>query len=204
MRNRLAGCAFVAVASTLALAWPSADDSVQAEPATVSAGRSGDVVPDDGCVLGPSPRDPASDSDRIRNQNLLDEATAPVDQDAPGFAEIRYDVGAGIAEIAWRGTRPEALTRLAGRHASGVTVCIVSVPYGQGDVISAMNRARAVDRSLPAPVTKYPAAGYDGIVAGFHAADFGRVNNDHVIAQYRESAGMPVEFTVASRSIKRR
>ncbi len=197
MIGRLVSVAAVVLAGALALA-SSGPDAAPA-PVAVNAEPSGVPVPDDGCLGDPSP--PASPADRIRNQDKLDEAVASVDENAPGFVEIRYDVVGAAAEIAWHGERPARLTRLAGRHASGVTVCIVSVRHSVAEIHTAMEVARAVDSYLPWPVMKGPADNYDGIVVGFLPAGFDRMNSDEILAQYRESAGMPVEFVVASGAV---
>lgn len=144
--------------------------------------------------------------DRIRRQELVDEALRPAEAASlggvPGFAALAI-AGHMAGRIWWKNPPPE-ITAMDGTTKAGVTLTVVRVAFSETDLITAMNRASSsLSKDLPQIVQARPNDAYEGIELGFLPEIYEQIDKQDVAERYEEIVDMPVALYETQGSTRR-
>jgi hypothetical protein len=145
---------------------------------------------------------PASEADGFslaKKQELLDRAAAHVDEQAPGFAQIRINVPELRLAVYWKGQPPASVRRLQQSPPPGVSVEVIACDFSRRDIQAAEARIQAAARSgtLPTPDSMAASADYDGLEVGFAATRPADATSEVSRAKFQGVAKMRVAFVEA-------
>lgn len=144
----------------------------------------------------PEPGDlPPGAIERIRSQELVDEAIRPAEdasaRGVPGFAQLVI-AGNMAGEIWWKNP-PREILAMEGTTASGVSVTVVRVAYSDEDFLAAMALVHShPSADLPQCVQARPNHAYDGVELGFLPEIYKTIDRPALAKKYAAIVGMPV------------